>query len=184
MEVKLLHLYHDIMNLYGDWANIALLRRHLEALGNTVTVEQVSFGGKADIAGADFIFMGAGTERSQKAVLEDLRLYGETVCAAAHGGKPMLFTGNAFELLGREIVDAAGNRYPGIGLAEFVTTESGKRIVGDVFGPCAYADTTVVGFMNKCSRTVGVETPFLSRCELGFGNDAALGAEVAKALCS
>lgn len=177
MEIKLLHLYHDIMSLYGDWANVALLRRHLEDLGNTVTVEKSSFGGGADIAGADFLFIGAGTERSQKAVLEDFRQYGEAVIQAARDGRPMLFTGTAFEMLGREITDAAGTRFPGIGLMDFTVTETKQRIVGDVYGPCAFADNTVVGFMNKCSRIAGVETPLLSQCEMGFGNEEEHGPE-------
>ena len=89
----------------------------------------------------------------------------------------MLFTGTAFEMLGREITDARGTRFPGIGLAEFTVTETDRRIVGDVYGPCAFGDSTIVGFMNKCSHIAGVETPFLTQCELGFGNEAEHGPE-------
>ena len=57
MELKLLHFYPDLMSLYGSYANVAVLRRHLEELGNSVTVEPVHPGQDADIAGADFLFM-------------------------------------------------------------------------------------------------------------------------------
>lgn len=32
MEVKILHIYPDLMSLYGSYANLSVLRRYLEAL--------------------------------------------------------------------------------------------------------------------------------------------------------
>ena len=42
MELKIVHFYPDLMNLYGSYANVAVLKRYLEELGNTVTVETVA----------------------------------------------------------------------------------------------------------------------------------------------
>ena len=67
MELNLLHLYPDCMSLYGEYANVAVLKRHLEALGVSVTVKGVSLDDTPDFSAADFIYMGAGTERTQKA---------------------------------------------------------------------------------------------------------------------
>ena len=36
MELTILHLYPECMSLYGEYANIAVLRRRLEALGAAV----------------------------------------------------------------------------------------------------------------------------------------------------
>ena len=36
--MKILHLYHDIMNLYGDYANVSAMKRVLEKSGEEVTV--------------------------------------------------------------------------------------------------------------------------------------------------
>ena len=60
---------------------------------------------------------------------------------------------------------------------DFTVTETKKRIVEDVIGDCPYAGAPLVGFMNKCSHITGVETPLLTACEMGFGNDAPGGAE-------
>lgn len=38
MELTILHLYPEFMSLYGEYANLAVLRRHLEALGVTVSL--------------------------------------------------------------------------------------------------------------------------------------------------
>ena len=100
MDIRIIHFYPDLMSLYGSYANVAVLRRYLEALGNTITVETVVPGQEADLAGADFLFMGAGTERSQKAALADFARFGSAVKAAAESGTAMLFAGTAMELLG------------------------------------------------------------------------------------
>ena len=55
--MKLLHLYHDIMNLYGDWANVAAMKRILEDSGEEVTVDKLSLGDNAALSDYDFIFI-------------------------------------------------------------------------------------------------------------------------------
>lgn len=60
MELTLLHLYPDSMNLYGEYANLAVLRRHLEALGVSVTVRAVTNEDVPDFAGAGPHLHGSG----------------------------------------------------------------------------------------------------------------------------
>ena len=177
MELKLIHFYPNLMNLYGSYANAAVLKRRLEQLGHTVTVETVDYGQDADIAGADFLFMGAGTERSQKAALADFARFGEAVKAAAADGTAMLFAGTAMELLGKSITDCGGKVYDGMGLADFATVQGKRRFVEDVYGSTDLYPDAVVGFMNKCSVISGVDTPLLTACALGFGNEAEGGPE-------
>ena len=55
MELKILHLYPDCMSLYGEYANVAVLRRHLEAMGVYDTVETPLFGDEPGFEHADFI---------------------------------------------------------------------------------------------------------------------------------
>lgn len=177
MELRFVHFYPDLMNLYGSWGNVALLRRHLEDLGNTVTVDMVAPGGQADLSGADFIFMGAGTEWSQKAALGDFTRFGDALRDAAGMGTAMLFCGTAMELLGRAIIDDTGKAFEGIALADFTSVQEKHRIVGDVYGQTDLYPSAVVGFMNKCSHLLGVETPLLTSLSMGFGNEADLGPE-------
>ena len=170
MEFRFLHFYPDLMNLYGSYANVSVLRRYLERLGHAVTVTAVVPGGAADTAGADFLFMGAGTERAQKAALADFARFGPAVRAAAEAGTAMLFAGTAMELLGGSITDAGGAAYEGIGLADFATVQGRERLVEDVYGSTDLYPEPVVGFMNKCGVITGVETPLLTTVSLGYGN--------------
>lgn len=174
MERKLLHLYDDAMNLYGEYANVSLLARYLTDLGHSVRVETLSLYEKKDISGYDFYYMGAGTERRQKLVLPQLLQYRETLLEAKRRGAVLLFTGNAFELLGKAVTDAEGKRYDCLGFAGFESNETKRRITGDVIA--RIGDERVVGFMNKCGHTKGVKQP-LFHVEFGFGNEAQCGDE-------
>lgn len=177
MELHILHLFPELMSLYGEYANLTVLRRRLEQLGVTVTVEAVSCEAHIDFSTTDMIYMGAGTERSQKYALSLLRPYAESLRSAAARGSVLLFTGNAMETLGTSITDAAGTLHEGLALASFTTTETGQRDPGDVIAvPTQWSDP-VVGFMNKCSVTHGITTPLFSSLTLGFGNEERHGAE-------
>ena len=171
MDIKILHFYPGLMSLYGSYANVSVLKRALEALGDTVTVETVLPGEEADLTGADFLYMGAGTEHAQKAALADFARYGETVKALAEDGVSMLFAGTAMELLGKTITADDGTVYEGIGLGAFTSVQGKKRFVEDVYGTTDLYSQPVVGFMNKCADISGVETPLLTSLELGYGND-------------
>ena len=177
MELKIIHFYPDLMSLYGSYANVALLRRHLEDLGNTVTVEAVLPGKTADLTGADFLYLGAGTERAQKAAMTDLRQYAPALEDAVKDGAVVLFAGNAMDLLGRTITDKDGTVYEGLGLAEFSTVQGPKRLVEDVYGFTDLYPEPVVGFMNKSSVTTGVEHPLLKELKMGIGNEGQLTPE-------
>lgn len=171
MEFRFLHVYPDLMNLYGSYANVSVLRRLLERLGHQVSVERIAPGGEAELSGADFLYMGAGTERASLAALEDFRRFAEPLKAAAEEGAVMLFSGTAMELLGRTVTESDGTSRPGMGLAPFTAVRRGQRETGDVYGRTDLFPEPVVGFMNKCAAVSGVETPLLTQVEAGFGNE-------------
>ena len=177
MKLTILHLYSEVMSLYGEWANLAVLRRHLEAIGVTVSVIPVSCEDTPDFTNADMIYMGAGTERSQKYVLSCLLPHADAFKAAVDRGAVVLFTGNAMETLGASITDTAGTVHKALAFANFTTVETAKRDPEDVIAAPTLWDEPLVGFMNKCSTTQGITTPLFSALSLGFGNESKGGAE-------
>lgn len=177
MELNILHLYPDCMSLYGEYANVSVLKRHLEALDVTVNVKKNPLDYTPNFTEADFIYMGCGTERTQKAAMMTLKDRGEDLKEALDRGAVVLFTGNAMEILGKSVTNAQGQEWPGMGLAEFTTVETDKRDPEDVIAHSTLWDSPVVGFMNKCSRTTGVTTPLFDGLKLGLGNESEKGAE-------
>ena len=177
MKFTLLHLFPEAMSLYGEYANLTLLSRLLTAQGAEVTVKTVGFDEAPDFAGADLIYMGAGTEGTQKAAMARLLPHKDALRATAENGALVLFTGNAMETLGASVTDQTGKVHEGLHLADFTTVETGKRTPHDVIAqPLLWAEPAV-GFMNKCSTTKGIDTPLFSALPLGFGNEVKGGAE-------
>ena len=177
MDVRIIHFYPDLMDLYGSRANVLALKRYLERLDCDVTVEAVVPGGETDIARGDFFCMGAGTERAARAAMADFARYGEALKAAAQDNAAMLFAGTAMDLIGQTVKEPDGSSYEGLGLASFHTVHGEKRIVGDVYGHTSLYPEALVGFMNKCGTVTGVETPLLTGLDLGFGNEKERGPE-------
>lgn len=177
MELTILHLYPDCMSLYGEYANVSVLRRHLEAMGVSVTVRTAGLDDAPDFTGVGFVYMGAGTERGQKWALTALLPHAQELKALLAQGVPALFTGNAMELLGRSVTDKAGKVWPCLGLADFATVETDKRAPEDVIAHTSLWDAPAVGFMNKCSHTTGVTAPLFDRLTLGEGNEGERGPE-------
>ena len=172
MSIQLLHLYPDLMNLYGEYANVAALRRSLERQGAEVVVRTGTLYEGIDFSGADFLYMGAGTESAQLTALEDLRRYETAVRAALERGAVVLATGNAMELFGRSITGPDGTEHTGLDLFPFRTAVSDtERMQGDCLAVGAATGQVAVGFVNKASQTTDVAHP-LFRMEHGPGNSA------------
>ena len=74
MELKILHFYPDLMSLYGSYANVSILKRTLEDMGNTVTVERV-----------------APWRETPTLTACRLCLHGRRYRAGAEGGSPVFF---------------------------------------------------------------------------------------------
>ena len=73
-QLNILHLFPDLLNLYGDKGNLAALEKRLLWRGIDVTV-QTHAGREASLAltDTDILFLGGGSDREQELVLEILR---------------------------------------------------------------------------------------------------------------
>lgn len=64
--MKILHLYYDLMNLYGEYGNVVVLVKHLEDQGEEVIVDKKTIGDQIDFTQYDFIYCGSGTEKIKR----------------------------------------------------------------------------------------------------------------------
>lgn len=165
--MKILHLFHDLMNLYGEYANTLALQRAMSEKGRAAEIEKFSIGDTLDFSQYDFIYIGSGTEKNQKVALEYLRPYTEQLKTALESGKIILATGNSFEMFGDYITDRNGVKHEGLKLFGFAVTEGTERIVEDVTADLD--GEKVIGFINKASQIDGVKNPFFV-IKQGTGN--------------
>lgn len=166
--MKILHLYHDLMNLYGDYGNILALLKILDTNGEEYILEKKTLGDELSLNDYDFIYVGSGSEENQKVALSHLKEYKEDLKNYIESGKTALFTGNSFEMLGEKIESFLGD-FEGLGIFSFTTLEQNKtRNTADAIFETE--DQILVGFVNKCSKTSGVQTPLFS-VKMGLSND-------------
>lgn len=141
--MKILHLYYDLLNLYGEYGNVRCLKKHMEDQGFDVTVDKVSINDDFNINDYDFIYCGSGLESNLKVALKDLKKHEIELRQAIDENKYILFTGNAMELLESSLDDGEG-----LNIVPIKTRTGDKRYTGDVvvknqeFGE-------IVGFINK-----------------------------------
>ena len=165
--IRLYHLYPDLMDLYGDYANLLILSRALSRAGYENEIVKRSLIDRFDLSDAGFVYIGSGRESSQKRAMEHLCRNRETFLDAFRRGVPILLTGNAMEMIGKSVTGKDGVRREGLGLASFETDEGEKRLVSDEI--VTRNGEKLVGFINKASEIKGVDRP-LFHVEFGLGN--------------
>ena len=169
--MRILHLYYDFMNLYGEYANVSALERLFTKSGIDCTVDKMSFSDTPKLKDYDIIYMGSGTERNLRVVLEDMRKYRDDLKEYIADGKVLLMTGNSFELTGKTLTAADGSSVEGLGLYDFTVTEQNKtRTTSDAIFTADFSEKPLVGFINKCSSISGIKAPLFS-VKMGLGND-------------
>ena len=96
--IKILHLYYDIMNMYGESANVRALMHALDKEDVKYKVDFKSLHDDIKIMDYDFIYIGTGLDESYPIVLEDLKRYKEDLSKYIDANKFILVTGNALDL--------------------------------------------------------------------------------------
>ena len=88
-----------------------------------------------------------GTEKNFDAVLEDIRKYKDDLNKYIEDEKPILFTGNSLEFLGKKIDDKEG-----LSIFDYEVKREKNRITSDVIYESKFFENKVVGFVNRSSK--------------------------------
>jgi CobQ-like glutamine amidotransferase family enzyme len=175
LTLRLVHLYPDLMSVYGDRGNVLTLVRRAEWRGIDVQVSQLSVGDSLDPREADLIFFGGGQDREQAVVSPDfLRQKGAAVCQAVEEGAALLAVCGGYQLLGESYTTVDGHELPGAGLFDVRSVPGPKRHIGNVLIETDLDGRrrTLVGFENHSGRTyLGTGVQPLGRTLVGAGNN-------------
>ena len=75
-ELKILYLYPDLLELYGDFGNIQVLHYRLEKRGIKASITPYSIGDEApNFNDYDLVFAGGGADQEQGILANDLIKY-------------------------------------------------------------------------------------------------------------
>ena len=175
MNLRICHLYPDVLNLYGDSGNIICLRRRLEWRGIESEVIRVPIGEKAKLSDCDLVFIGGGQDFEQEVLLSDLQSGKDReIRSAIEDGICFLTICGGYQMLGSYYETYDGVRCDFIGALDLYTVGSRKRMIGNTVFRCTpeCGGSDLVGFENHSGKTwLGSSVSPLATVTVGFGNN-------------
>lgn len=184
MEIRICHLYSDVLNLYGDRGNMITMKKRLEWRGVNVEVKKLNPGAKASFGDCDLIFIGGGMEFDNELIAQDLRAgRAAELRSAVEDGVSLLAICSGFQLLGEYCQDAKGARSAMSGLLDMYTLAGKERMTGNYKFRCGdiSGGSEVIGFENHQGKTyLGAGLEPLGKVLCGHGNNGEDGTEGAR----
>ena len=179
--LRVCSLYPELMNIYADRGNIAVLRARCEWRGLGFEHSSVSLGEPLDPDAGDLYYMGGGQDRDQIAVAHDMaETKRDALHAVAGRGGVVLAVCGGYQLLGHSY-ELAGQTLPGVGLVDLSTVrEAGPRLIGNcaIEADLGGGPRVIAGFENHGGRTyLGANEKPLGRVLAGHGNNGRDGFE-------
>lgn len=170
MELTLVHLYPDLMNIYGDRGNIAALAYRCRQRKINLKVKAVSVNDRLTPGSFDLLFAGGGQDRQQIIVSRDLKTKAKVIHQAADADIPMLTICGSYQLFGEYFQPFSGPKLSGIGLFKAYTIASKKRKIGNILVQSRWGE--LVGFENHSGNTwLKDKNQALGQVIHGFGNN-------------
>lgn len=136
-EVKLLHLYYDLLNMYGENGNIVALVKALEEQRIKVIVDFKSIDDDINFNDYDFIYVGTGNDEDYNLALNDLKKYKKELKKYIDSNKVLLATGNSLDLFAE------------LNILDFKIKKIDFRIIGEQIYKTNIIDKTIIGFQNR-----------------------------------
>ena len=171
MDLRIAHLYPDLMSIYGDRGNVLALSQRARWREIEVEVRPYSAGMSFDAGWPDVFFFGGGQDQGQDVVGADLAgANGEAVRRAVAGGAAAFTVCGGYQLFGIEYLPENAPAIPGLGLMDVHTRAGSQRFVGNLVAETP--DGMLVGFENHSGRTyLGSKAVPLGSVLVGHGNN-------------
>ncbi|HEV2249093.1 MAG TPA: glutamine amidotransferase [Candidatus Limnocylindria bacterium] len=172
MDLRIGHLYPDLMSIYGDRGNVLALAQRARWRGIDIETRAFTTGQAWDPDWADVYFFGGGQDQGQDIVGADLvGPNGAALKRSIAGGAAVFSVCGGYQLLGHEYAPETGRAIPGLGVLD-VTTRAGRvRFVGNLLARTEDG-TLLIGFENHSGYTyLGPQAKPLGRVIAGHGNN-------------
>ena len=150
--LRVVYLYPDALNLYGDGGNAMIIKSRCAWRGIPVTVDEVTMGQELNLESADIVLMGGGADRDQLAVAHELASRREEIARYVESDGTLLAICGSYQLLGHSYY-MGDTRIEGLGVLDIETTRGEGRLIGNVAVTTELCDAPLVGFENHGGRT-------------------------------
>ena len=176
--LTIVHLFPELLNLYGDGGNVIALTRRLQWRGLPVEVREIGMGDAMDFSQADIVFIDGVADREQMIVKDAMVARKSELSAYVADGGVLLAVCGGYQFLGHSYAmdDVV---VEGLGVIDMETVRGEGRLIGNAVIQSDICDAPIVGFENHGGRTtLGSDAKPLGRV-LGktFGNNGEDGFE-------
>lgn len=177
-EINIIHLYPDLLNLYGDRGNIACMEKRLSWRGMGVNVSTCTNKDHSiDLKTADIIFVGGGSDREQEIVCNLLLKKKAEIKEYVNSDGVLVAVCGGYQLLGK-YYKTASTKIEGLDILDIYTDSGDTRLISNVVLKCDKFDRPIVGFENHAGRTIlGPNMKPLGKVLFGNGNTGDSGYE-------
>lgn len=182
--INVLHLYYDILNLYGENGNIRAICNSLKNSNIKVKVDYKSINDSVKLDKYDIIYIGSGDEEDILLALEHLKSISKEMKNYIKSNKYLFLTGNAIYMFGKYI-DTLDEKIEASGIFDYYIryisenkfkNASNYRISCETKSTCNLINELVIGFQNRCGLVYDVKNA-LFKTSIRNSNDLVSDAE-------
>lgn len=168
-QLRILHLYPNELNTYGDHGNALALKKRIRQHGFVPHVAHHHPGGKLPEQ-IDIVIGGGGQDSAQADVQADILRIGPSLHKLAEKQVPMILICGTYQLFGHRFITHQGKEVKGIGIFDLETIGGDKRMIGNVMVKSDFG--VLFGFENHSGQTfLGKNQKPLGKVLRGNGNN-------------
>lgn len=177
-EINIVHLYPDLLNLYGDKGNIACMAKRLSWRGIKANVlEFTNKDHNVDLKNADIIFVGGGSDREQEIVCNLMLEKKKEIKDYVEDNGVLVAVCGGYQLLGK-YYQTENAKIDGLSILDIYTDVGASRLIDNVVLESELFSQPIVGFENHAGRTnIGDKYKPLGKVKFGNGNTGESGYE-------
>ena len=130
-KLSIVHLYPDLLNLYGDRGNIQCLRMRCKWRGIDAQVTECNLDDRLSLASADIVLLGGGSDREQQIVCTRLQQVRPELRDYVEDGGTLIAICGGYQLLGH-YYDTPEGRMKGLSLVDLYTEQGSPRLISNI----------------------------------------------------
>lgn len=162
--IKVLHMYYDLLNLYGEQGNILALKTFFKNQNIDIEIDNLSIGDDIKIKDYDIIYLGSGSDENLFLALEDIKKYKKELKKYIEDDKYLISTGNSFLLFGKSIDD-----HEALNIFDYYAKTNSERLRCHSF--MQYKDLSpIIGFQNR-KYVIQNDSNHLFKVISGYGDN-------------
>ncbi|KZX15028.1 cobyric acid synthase [Methanobrevibacter cuticularis] len=178
MNLKVINMYPDILNLYGDLGNLISIKQRCLWRNINIEIENFTIDYETSIDDADIILVGGGSDNSQDIVSKHLVNHRNSLAEFIENKKVLLAICGSYQMFGNSYSDINEEKIPCLEIFDIETISQENRLIGNIIieNTQNLNPKNIIGFENHGGRSYHDYKP-LGNVKLGYGNNGKDGYE-------